>query len=267
VPQEDSKRFRRRLGAYFKQYLGVLVTGTGRDLKRELGVEVPWSKGYDIPRFFVDAELQDVLDAITIIRGRIKSSVIISVSPREEWGQFVQRVFKEENLGYRLDEKCGVHPFIDEEFERSRISVLSCLGESKYAAVLAAFEESHNKLEPDPPDTKGAIRAVFEAVEILFKLMTDAKDKSRLNSSGVKDKLKPIAKSVYGADHTASKAVEHLLDGMCDWIDACHMYRHGQKVKEPNNPPMGLAVRLISEGAAHLRWLVELENLQVVDPH
>lgn len=263
APEKDSIRFRRRLGAFFQENLTEDRYDVATILRRELGVEIPFimNYGYNISSFFEGAELRDVLDSVTVIFKYLSKKFI--TKDRESpayWRQFVQRVFIEENLGYRLDEEAGVHFFVDEEFERNRLSALSCLAETKYSAVRVEFEKAHRKLDSDPPETKEAIRAVFEAVEILYKLIINAEGKTRLSSAGIRDKLKPLAQNVYKDDITACTTVDHLLDSLCNWIDACHMYRHGQKVEEPNDPPIELAVEVVSGGASYLRWLVELNS-------
>lgn len=261
VPQKDSERFRRRLGAFFRERLFGRRDDIAIMLSREIGLVVPYrtNYGYDISRLFLNAELRDVLDSITEVWFFLSSDwAIQSQNLAEDWKNFVERVFLEENLGYRLDEECGVHYFVDEEFERNRISALSCLAEVKYAAVRAEFEKAHSKLDLDPAQTKEAVRAIFESLEILSKLIFE--DIPRLNSFVVQSKIKPLAQEFYKGDSTAIKAAEKMLDSLCDWIEACHLYRHGQKVEEPNDPPLGLAVELVSTGASYLRWLVELSN-------
>jgi hypothetical protein len=258
-PQKDSERFRRRLSAYYNEnlekYYGLSIV---KEIEKELGVDVPFNvAGYSVGDFFEKSELRDVLDLIKIIwdilnvRGRLYAP---------GWLEFVQRVFEEENLGYRVDERGGVHYFVDEEFERNRIFALSCLTGSRYTAVAKAFEDSHQKLDSQPPDTKASVRSIFEAVEILYKLLTDAQERDRLNSSGVRNKLKSMIQKIYEKDETARKVAEHLMEGFCDWIEALHMYRHGQKVEEPSNPPMELAIEILSSGATYLRWLVEIDK-------
>ncbi|MEE8574027.1 MAG: hypothetical protein V3T30_01335 [Thermodesulfobacteriota bacterium] len=264
APQNDSERFRRRLGGYYLNLTGIhgMSWIIGNRLVSTLGVGIPSScTASDIKRFFYKGELRDVLDSITLIWiSCIKSIEFETRENASIWKSSVEQIFVEENLGYRLDEECGVHFAVDEEFERNRLAALSCLAEPKYAAVLAAFEKSHSKLDRDPPETKEAIRAAFEALEILYKLMTNSKGKSRLNSRGVQEKLKPIVQEKYKNDPTAITAVEHMLNGLCDWIEAGHMYRHGQNTEEPNDPPIGLAVQMVSSGASYLRWLVELNS-------
>lgn len=268
VPQKDSVRLRRRLSAFFvDKFRSDYGNSIAQNIHQELGVCIPVVRGYilnDFNQFFNKSDLRDVLDSITLIWEFLSlkdSAVPYASNNAEKWKNFTQRVLSEENLGYQLDEKAGVHYFVDEEFERNRLSALACLESSRYAAVAHEFKKSHSKLDTNPPETKEAVRACFEAIEILYKLITNAPEKSRLNSNGVRDKIKPMAENNYSEDPTALKVAEHLLDGLCDWIDACHMYRHGQKVEEPNNPPIELAVQMISTGAGYLRWLVEIDRL------
>jgi len=261
APQKDSERFRKRLGAFVNEEIKwEQENAIARYLTRELGVDIP-VRGmgfYDIPAFLNEAQLPDVLDSITLIwifLNRISPTIAPS------WMNLVERVFKEENLGYKLDPKCGVHYFVDEDFEKNRLSSLSCLTNLRYAAVATAFEDSYNKLDLQPADTKGSVQSIFEALEILYKLIVHAEEKTRLNSHGVIKNLKPMVQILYGDDKTACIAAEHLLDGFCDLIEALHIYRHGQKVEEPIDPPIEMAIQIISSGATYLRWLVEFDKI------
>ncbi len=160
-------------------------------------------------------------------------------------------------MGYRLDDKCGVHYLIDEEFERNKISAIRILQDPQYSPVLAAFEDAHRHLDSIPPDTKAAVRSLFESTEILTKRMVTT---PRLTNKVVKTKLKEIALKIYSADQTAQKVVNHLFNGFAEWVDGMHNYRHGQDDPEPVAPPMDLAVYIFSSGTSFLRWLVEIDK-------
>lgn len=123
----------------------------------------------------------------------------------------------------------------------------------------AEFESAHEKLSQVPPDTKDAIRAAFEAMEILTKLMVGSKKLKRLGSAEVEKYLKPMVKNAYTDDEVALNAANQFLSGLSDWINAAQIYRHGQEVEEPAEPPVDLAVAMVSTGAAYLRWLVKLD--------
>jgi hypothetical protein len=50
-----------------------------------------------------------------------------------------------------------------------------------------------------------------------------------------------------------------MLRSLKEWVDAAHFYRHEQGAEQIAQPPQSLAVYLVSSGAAHLRWLAELD--------
>ena len=259
--EKDSARFRRRMGAYVDQVLRDHKSKFADVIQRELGVDVPWiaNWGPSIPRFFEEAEIRDVLDSITLIWRTLVQLQYSIVA--HHWLSFVQRALHEESLGYRLDERAGIHYFVDEEFERNRAATLESLADAKYAAVAAEFEQAHRCLDQEPADTKGAIRAVFDAIEILVKLVVAGKKVSRLGATEVDKHLKPLAQRAYANDPTARTAANQLLSSLSNWINSAHQYRHGQKVHEPAPPPLNLAVAMVSLGATYLRWLVEIERL------
>jgi hypothetical protein len=127
APVRDSVRFRNRIAAHYRQYVYVYEEREQpirKAIQRETGAKVPFTSHYDVAKFFETAELRDVLDAITLTHQTLDP---IHRGVAKEWKDFIDRVFREENLGYRLDLKCGVHYFIDEEFERNRVSTLTVL--------------------------------------------------------------------------------------------------------------------------------------------
>lgn len=256
-PANDSDRFRTRLAVYFKESLNEYRNNIAPILGIELGVEVPYRTGYyDIPAFFKKAQIRDVLDSITVI---FQYFIYKTEKTRgQSWLNFVARVMREENIGYRIDSKGGVHFFIDEEFERSRAAVIAGLSSVNHLAVLDAFEKSYGFLDQDVPDTANAITSIFEAVEILYKHIVQAGDKDRLNGYGVQSRLKPLLQKCYSDDTVVTTACNHILDGLCDWIEAGHMYRHGQRIEEPSSPPLDFAVLYLSQGASYIRFLLPL---------
>ena len=258
-PVQDSERFRKRLSMFAIKTLEDYQSRFYELTALELGVTID-QKSYEpyFSAFFERSELRDLLDAITLIRHELVRRKRKDLADR--WVYFVERVFDEENLGYRVDDGGGVHYFIDEEFERSRVAALHCLANPKYAAVAAAFDDAHRNLDEDPADTKGAVRAVFEAMETLAKLMVEGNKISRLGPNAVERHIRPIVQGTYEDERVALDAANQLLTGLSDWINSAQLYRHGQKVKEPAEPPLGLTVAIVSSGATYLRWLVELDQ-------
>lgn len=260
TPVRDSKRFRIRLYAMMRD----LCTQDdlwpfSKMIRSRLGVIVPSGyHGSHWNEFFESAEIRDILDCITIFRDCLIENNPYNVKKLQPG---VENIFREENMGYTVDGNCVVHYFVDEEFERNRFSTLTCLTPKKYAAVRNAFEDCYRHLDSRPVDTKAAVRANFEALEILFKQMVQANGpKDRLNSHGVISKLKPMVEIFYQENDPAQRSAGHILPGFLDWIDAAHIYRHGQATEEPAPPPIDLAVHLISMGTSFLRWLVGMDQ-------
>lgn len=256
-PVRDSQRFRNRLAAYYweslhKYYDSAIV----KIIQKEIGAEVPFTAmSYSVSDFFKKNETRDVLDAITLIY-RILSPSGPSQSS-EQWKQFVSRVMKEENLGYQLDTKCGIHYLVDEEFERNRFSTLSVLDNPQYNGVRAAYEDAYRYMDNTPIDTKASVRSMFESIEILVKQMVQTKN---LNKWIVENSLKEKCTEPYKNDETALRVVSELFDGFARWVEGLHNYRHGQGSKEPVAPSEGVAIYVLSSGSAFLRWLIGINN-------
>lgn len=257
----DSARFRNRLAAFYWQSLHEYYKeDIRRAIQLEIGAEVPFIvSSYDVSEFFIKSELRDLLDSITIVYKTVKSMYGSNgLIEAENWKDFVGRAISEENLGYRLDKECGVHFFVDEEFERNRFSALAVLEDPQYSGSRAAYEAAYKYLDADPIDTKGAVRSMFESIEILVKQMVDTK---LLNKGSVENTLKTKCLKIFESDPIAGKVASKMFDGFAQWVDSVHFYRHGQTGDEPVSPPENIAIYIISSGTAFLRWLVTLNNM------
>jgi hypothetical protein len=79
-------------------------------------------------------------------------------------------------------------------------------------------------------------------------------------AAGETSRLRARIEQVYDGDRRAQETSGKMLQSLGDWIDAAHGYRHEEgKPDTVAQPPLTLAVYLISTGAAHLRWLAELD--------
>lgn len=256
---KDSDRFRIRMAGYYTQFLDTTYHLTGQFAKAvqlELGVTVPMGyNGYLVSDFFRKAELRDILSAITIIFRLLKIS---SPATGNSFREFTGRAIAEEQLGFRLDSKCGVHPLIDTEFERNRIATLSGLGLPRYSAVGAAFDMAFDKLEQAPIDGKGALRDMFEATEIIFKLLTGSN--ASLDAGAVKKDMQSLIDKTFADEIHARSTATRLVLSFADWVNAIHPFRHGQKTEEPVTVPDDLLVLMMSQGAGFIRWLVDLDQ-------
>ncbi len=266
---KDNERFRRRLAEKFSSMCQKRETQTafGKMLVAETGASLA-TNVYGEPRmgnFFPDGELRDVLDAITLFYKFLSSrftglarvvgvqAARAQVPDPDHWRAFVERVFREERVSYRVDEQCGVHFFVDEEFERGRATTLAGLDGTLFANARKAYEDAFRHLDSTPRDTKAAVRSIFEAAEILAKqVMPEAQ---RLNGKIIAGQLRANCLAAIGGDETEKKALEKVFDSFGDWVDAMHFYRHGQAGDEPVAPSEVLAVHAISTGSAYIRLL------------
>ncbi len=255
APQSDSRRMRRRLSAYLYQHSrSIDLDLLEQWIELETGAEVGTISG-----FYAEANTSDVLDSITLCRqflGGQRTSIEAA-----QWLGFVQRVFDEVNLGYRIDEEGGVHYSVDEEYERNRSATVAGLGDARYAAAAAEFEDAYTKMNHDPPDTVGAVRSIFASIETLSKLIVGDAKITRLGPTEVEKYLKPMAAAAYQNDPVAGDVANQTLNGFKAWTIAAQPYRHGQETEDPAPPPVELAVVILGAGAAFLRWLIELERL------
>jgi len=174
--------------------------------------------------FFRQAKMRDILDFVTVVYHRLTRLQYVGDLKSREWLAGVAQIFAEENIHYRVDQSGGVNFYFDDEFARAGAAAIAILSKPRYANSLDAFNKSLASLREAPPDGKGAIRATFTAIEGLFCLMFPAVNRL---SSGEAQRLKPLIERSY--------------------------------IGVVAQPPLTLAVYLVSCGAAHLRWLAELD--------
>ena len=160
------------------------------------------------------------------------------------------------SIHYRVDLKGGVHFRFDEEFARVTAAAISIFQKPRYANSLDAFNKALAALARGP-DGKGAIRSTFTAIEGLFALMFP---EVRRLAAGEVSRPRALIEKVYSGDRPAQETAKEMLQSLGDWIDAAHNYRHEEgRPDTVAQPPLTLAVYLVSAGAAHLRWLAELD--------
>jgi hypothetical protein len=242
-PLRDSVRLRTRLSTQFYE----LTTESERNafltlVKKELGTGQRLVRNH-----FENSELRDLLDLPTL------AYRLLNGSDRQRWHAFVVRCFAEEGMGYRVDARCGIHFFVDQEFEATRVAGLAALDLPTLAAARHAYDEAFRFLDGESPNTKGAVRGIFECVEILVKQACPGVP--RLATFVIKDELKPRLISRAGASAAEHKATESLCAALADWAEAAHLYRHGQAEPEPSAPSLALTIQFLSMGSAYARWI------------
>ena len=258
-PVRDDPRMRHRLAALISTFQDF--ENFGGVIERELGTHVPSSQfGYrDWKKFFTEAQLVDVLDLVTVgFRFLQTMHIKKEVNSPERWRNEVRRIFAEQNVHYRVDDHGGVHFSFDQQFDNSLASAIAALRGARYKNSLHLFNEAVDAMGKVPPDGKGAVRFTFAAVEGLFRLMFPDAAKLTAKES---QRLAGVIQKKFEADVTARRAAQKLLNAFGDWIDAAHFYRHEPGSEEPAQPPLTLAVYMVSEGAAHLRWLAHVTDI------
>lgn len=257
APAVDSERFRRRLAEWYRSLpiRATINTPFAILLGTEAGIEVPYAAGTRAPvQVFLASPMRDVLDAVTLLFQTLEANGYPEVAVG--WFEFVRRAMREENVGYRLDDVCGVHYFVDEEFERGRAATLARLGHPSLVAARAAFEDAFRHLDSQPRDTKAALRSIFEAAEIVAKQICP--EAQRLNGKIIDGVLRTKCLVAIGGDDTEQKALAKMFDSFGQWVDGMHFYRHGQPADEPVAPSEELAVLAISSGSAYIRLLASV---------
>jgi hypothetical protein len=251
-PAEDSERMRHRIGATISGN-DLLDRNLKAIIEKEIGISAPYSKNWTT--FLKEMKLKDVLDLVTVTTNYLRG-LASGEGMARWWLASVERIFREENVHYRLEPKGGVRFYIDEAFARSRASAVAAISGARHANALGEFEKGMVALSHAPPDGKTAIRGVFAAVEAIFRLITTA---PRLGAAELAA-LAPVLQRQYSQQDTALRSSQKMLASFKDWVDATHFYRHEEGSEEPAQPPLHLAIYIVSSGTAHLRWLAELDT-------
>jgi hypothetical protein len=178
----------------------------------------------------------------------------------DEKNEFIvqaNRIFKEENIAFDIDDLGGVHPIVDSTYEANKHSVISGMSEPRYSVSRTRIEEVDASLMESPRNYIRAIRCVFGANENLFKLMFGA---HRLDAASANQKLAPKLQAIYADNRTMQRSSAQVLQSFTKWIDAAHHYRHEEGAESPIQPANELGIILISEGISFVRWLVAIDK-------
>lgn len=196
--------------------------------------------------------LHKVLDSITVAYHEM-----VSVGRQDDFIGQVNRILREENIAYELDNDGGVHPIIDGAYAATKQTTILGMGDARYALSLSRINEIDTALMASPANYIQAIRSIFGANENLFKLMFGT---ARLDVRSVNDKIGRQLQTIYADHPTMQRSSAQILKSFGDWIDAAHHYRHEEGAEEPTQPSDELAIVLISEGISFVRWLVAIDK-------
>jgi hypothetical protein len=267
APLQDSKRLRARCASQWKASYdtspeaNTVLGRLARLLDTEVGAELERpTYPFTVENFLKQCAIEDFLDALTMVyRAFSISSDVFSQKTAARWLDFVERAFREENVCYRIDSKGVVHFLVDAEFDANVGSLIAALSASRFSAARDAFARAREDMAKPVPDVIDATRAVFESAESVFKVAFDTN--AKLDAGEVKRTLGPfIDRKMTGLDAVAKGANARIVDGFAHWVNACHPYRHGHKAERAVEPPMDVAVWLVSTGAGFIRWLATVSD-------
>jgi hypothetical protein len=74
--------------------------------------------------------------------------------------------FAEGHLAYQIDDLGGVHPAVDQEFQRNTVSTVAALQSARYQNVSQSIEIASAHLYANPTNYRMAWRSMLSAVEI-----------------------------------------------------------------------------------------------------
>ncbi|WP_156891413.1 hypothetical protein [Nevskia ramosa] len=262
---KESDRFKRRIAGYLSALENYSASDLRNYLRIETGHTVPIRNlSLDWDSYFKAIPFEEVLDQLTLIGRQFLATDVTrrgttqSGSLFKDWHNFISRAIEEENLSYSVDKKCGLHYSVDEHFSAERQSIILGLSGSRYQAVRKAIEESFGHFEGQPQDLKSASRSIFEAAETLTKIMFPGE--SGLNSAAIKNSLTSAVNRLYSDDPIAVRFSAQIVRSFDSWVNAVHVYRHGQQTHEPISVPIELATAALSAGVSFIRWLAFLDE-------
>jgi hypothetical protein len=166
---------------------------------------------------------------------------------------FVERVFRESKVAYRLDDHGGVHPFVDAAFTVELNELVRGFSDNDLDAARQHILDAEKALLPSDPDTRKAVRASFDAVENVFRLLFP--ECNRLNKHFVDRHLRPYVNSIYSTENYEISPMNEIVNSFIHWIAAGHPYRHEPGKAEITAPSMGFAIQFVSHGISYARWL------------
>jgi len=258
----DSERFRRRLSAFLIELAWSYRHDISGALTRELGAAVPgyWDthKNYhpNFKEFYEKASLRDVLDSITVIYRVLKDQLSREASARA-WRDFVERALREEGMQYKVDYSGGIRFLVDELFEKTRTGCIASLTALGMLSVASLVEQAFEHLASIRPDSKLAIRTIFEAMETFCKKQFETGED--LTERLIAKTIAPWITSFYVSQDDVVKASgDRLIQGLKAVVNTAHIYRHGQNTDKLLQPPSELATAVVSQAADYLRWLSQI---------
>ena len=252
APRGDSPRFRIRVSAAVPEVAGVQAEVRSR-LRADAGVVVPTGQwGVLWNDFYTRGAMEEVLTAITIT-----FDVLRRQAPRtaQSYRAAVERALAEEHMGFRIDQTGVIHYAVDEVFEGMRAATLAALNHPVLAVARGCYESAYQYLDRHPPDTKAAVRAIFETLEVVAKQLNPTA--RNLHENLCRNQLREQYLAGAGGDAVERRVWEGMFEGMARWVNAMHEFRHGQ-ADNIAPPTEEFAVYALSSGSAYVRLLAQV---------
>jgi hypothetical protein len=257
-PGQDSARARYRIAALLRERV---FTDHAEPLavyaSREIGIPLAEDGRYSSQwyQFIRECRTADLLDTISLIYRYLFWHVGEEIA--HSWRDAVRKIFSEEKLAYQIDDVGGVHPAIDQEFQRNLVSAIAAVGSERYQNIRQLIENVSTYLMADPPNYKQSWRAMASAVEALFGIMFPY---VRLSADEIERHLPGVVQNAYPGDATAQAAARAMVSSFQSWVESSHAYRHQHGGTDAPQPPGDLAILAISSGASLVRWLAGLNE-------
>jgi hypothetical protein len=261
-PVPDSARARYRIGALFRErvfneHAEPLAGYVGREVGIPQFAEGRYSSQWN--QFIRECRIADLLDIITVIYRYLFWHAGEEIA--HWWRDTVRNIFSEERLAYRIDDVGGVHPAIDQEFQRNLVSAIAALQSSRHQKIGQLIESAAANLVTEPPNHKQAWRAMLSAVEGLFALMFPY---IRMTADEIDRHLLPVLQNAYQGDAAAEAAARAMLKSFQSWVEGANAYRHQPGAADVPQPPADIGILAISAGASFVRWLAALDEQRSV---
>ncbi len=256
----DDIRMRRRIAAYLSEYVNDDYYDFGKRVELDLGIQILTS-GYngsyiDWDEFLCKCSIEDFLDIITLV-AKIWPERIVHrdrVRVRYDLISHVEAVFRQQSVSYRIDEKGGIHPFVDSAFSSELFEIVRELSRSEFNAAREHIEAAEKCLLDYDFRGNQAVRSAFDAIENIYKLMFPRR--THLNNDGIRDDLRPLFENAFAKDEVERRATAKLIDGLKSWVEAGHNYRHAAGMPEPTAPSKEFAVTYVSHSLTYARLLI-----------
>jgi hypothetical protein len=219
---DDCKVLRGRCGQFFRDWPEGLKVELALELSKRTGKEL---HSHHLAGLFNTLSLVEFRDSIVHVFNGLpefyewrsnSNGQKLAICPQIEWRLFVTQAFAEENSAYRVRDDGSVTYAVDSGLETVREAVIQGLGGERYSSAIQHVDDAMEALAK-PGAERSAIRAIFDAVETVFRL--EFKEGS-LGTTELKRHEQKFAAAM--PDDAARTATNLMVGSFSKWIAACH---------------------------------------------